>query len=231
MSYYNQTKLKINLRIAIEYFTMPMNNHQVSFNIYHPETLLIVISGPSGVGKDSVIKELRNRQLPLQFVVTATSRPPRQGERNGIDYIFVSPEEFERMIAGDELIEHALVYNQYKGVPKAHIQKALESGQDAIMRVDVQGARRMRNLFKEAVLIFLIPDDPEAWYNRLAKRKTETPESLSLRLKTARQEMEYLNDFDYVVVNPENNLPLAVNTIQAIINAEHHRIPHRRIHL
>ncbi|HOT53228.1 MAG TPA: MetQ/NlpA family ABC transporter substrate-binding protein, partial [Anaerolineaceae bacterium] len=84
----------------------------------------------SGVGKDSVIKELRNRQLPLQFVVTATSRPPRQGERNGIDYIFVSPEEFERMIAGDELIEHALVYNQYKGVPKAHIQKALESGQD-----------------------------------------------------------------------------------------------------
>jgi guanylate kinase len=208
-----------------------MSDNAVSFDVYHPETLLIVISGPSGVGKDSVIKELRRRKLPLHFVVTATSRPPRQGERNGIDYLFISSKEFERMITQDELIEHALVYNQYKGVPKLHIQQALDSGQDAIMRVDVQGARRIRSLFKEAVLIFLIPDDPEAWYNRLAKRKTETPESLALRLKMARQEMESLDDFDYVVVNPERNMDDAVNTIQAIIDAEHHRIPHRRIHL
>jgi guanylate kinase len=201
------------------------------FDVYHPETLLIVISGPSGVGKDSVITELRRRNLPLQFVVTATSREPRPNEIEGIDYVFVSTIEFEQMIENHELIEHAMVYGQYKGVPLKHIQNALDSGKDAIMRVDVQGARRIKRLFPEAVMIFLIPDNFGTWYQRLANRNTETPDSLAVRFKTAKSEMDCLNEFDYVVINAEDRLTEAVDMIENIIHAEHHRIPHRKINL
>lgn len=201
----------------------------VSFDVLHPQPLLIVISGPSGVGKDSILRALKKRNTPLYFVVTCASRPPRPGEVNGIDYHFVSKEQFEQMIAGGEMIEYANVYNEYKGIPKFEITNAIASGKDTIVRLDVQGASSIRKLYPEALLIFLIPENYEVWYHRLRNRKTETEESLRIRLETAREEMKQINEFDYVVVNAENRLEEAVDTILAIIEAEHHRIPHRKI--
>lgn len=193
--------------------------------------LLIVISGPSGVGKDTVLESMRRRRLPFHFVVTATSRPQRPGEVDGEDYFFVSREQFEAMIEHGELIEHALVYNQYKGIPKQQVQDALASGQDVIMRIDVQGAATVRRLYPEALLIFLTTRSEEELVGRLKSRETETPESLRLRLTTARQEFEQLGLFDYLVVNADGQLDEAVDTISAIIQAEHHRTRPRRVTL
>ena len=193
--------------------------------------LLIVISGPSGVGKDAVLERMRQRRLPFHFVVTATSRPQRPGEVDGEDYFFVSREQFEAMIEHGELIEHALVYNQYKGIPKKQVQDALASGQDVIMRIDVQGAATVRRLYPEALLIFLTTRSEEELVGRLKSRETETPESLRLRLSTARQEFEQLGLFDYLVVNADGQLDEAVDTISAIIQAEHHRTRPRRVTL
>lgn len=202
-----------------------------SFQLPQPEPLLVVISGPSGVGKDSVIQRMKERNLPFHFVVTATTRPPRPGERHGVDYFFVSREQFAEMIDRGELLEYALVYNDYKGIPKEQVRRALASGKDVVMRVDVQGAATVRRLAPEAVLIFLTTESEEELVRRLQKRKTESPEDLKLRIATARKELERLPEFDYVVVNREGKLDEAVDTIIAIMTAEHHRIPHRKVTL
>jgi len=193
--------------------------------------LLIVISGLSGVGKDAVVKSLQKRNMPFHFVVTANSRPKRRGEVEGVDYFFVTKEEFERMIANDELIEYAVVYESYKGIPKAQVREALQSGKDVIMRLDVQGAATVRSLSPEAVLIFLIPATVDEWYERLRSRGTESEETMRIRVATARRELEYLNTFDYVVVNRQNHLDEAVDAILAIVRAEHLRVNPRRIDL
>jgi guanylate kinase len=206
-----------------------MESEFISFDLFHPQPLLIVISGPSGVGKDAVVRLLQQRQSSLHFVVTATSRAMRENEVHGVDYIFVSETEFKGMIAHDELLEYALVYDQYKGIPKSQVRDALQSGKDVIMRVDVQGAATIRRLCPEAVLIFLIPTDQEEWIHRLKERHSETEESLNLRIATARQELTRLGEFDYVVVNAQNCLDEAVDAIEAIIDAEHHRVHPRRI--
>ena len=201
------------------------------FNLYHPEPLLIVISGPSGVGKDTVVQRMKERGLPFHFVVTATARPRRENEINGKDYFFVSKEEFARMIDEGELIEYAIVYNDYKGIPKAQVREALNSGQDVVMRVDVQGASTVRKLTPDALLIFLTTQSEAELVRRLEKRMTETPEGLKLRLATARQELKRITEFDYVVVNGDSHLDETVDTIQAIIQAEHHRTQHWRVSL
>ncbi len=209
--------------------TLTMEPANVNFDVLHPNPLMIVISGPSGVGKDSILDELRARNLPLHFVVTATSRPPREGEIEGVDYFFVSKARFEEMMAQDDLLEYSIVYLEYKGVPKSQVREALASGKDVVLRVDVQGARRLRSLYPEAVLIFIVPHDQQEWEYRLINRKTETPESLSVRIQTARDEMDQLGLFDYVVVNAHDRLQAAVDTIVAIVEAEHHRIDQRKI--
>lgn len=208
-----------------------MSEETLSFDLIHPQPLMIVISGPSGVGKDAVVKSLQQRDLDFHFVVTMTSREPRNGEVHGVDYFFVSKEQFEEQIRRNGFIEHALVYQDYKGIPKDQIVSAFASGRDVILRLDVQGARTMRALFPDAVLIFLIPTNVQEWYERLRKRKTETPESLALRLSTAKEELERLPEFDYVVVNAQDRLEETVDTIEAIIEAEHHRVVPRRIEL
>jgi guanylate kinase len=195
------------------------------------QPLLIVISGLSGVGKDAVVKSLQKRDLPFHFVVTANSRPIRPGEVEGEDYFFVTKEEFERMIAADELIEYAVVYESYKGIPKAQVRDALKSGKDVIMRLDVQGAASVRQLSPGAVLIFLIPATVEEWYDRLRKRGTESEETMRLRVATARRELERIHEFDYVVVNRQDRLDEAVDAILAIVRAEHLRVNPRRIDL
>ena len=203
-------------------------------NPYTPipqQPLLVVISGLSGAGKDSVLKELRKRGQPMHFVVTATNRPARSDEVNGRDYIFIRDEEFARMIEEDELLEYALVYNQYKGVPKSQVRHAMESGKDVIMRVDVQGAATIRRKCLDAVLIFLTTESEESLVKRLHARSTETDDSLHLRVAAARQELDRINEFDYLVVNRDSQLSQTVDIIEAIIRAEHHRTCPRKVTL
>jgi guanylate kinase len=201
------------------------------FNLHNPQPLLIVISGPSGVGKDSVLHGLKQRNLPMHFVVTATTRPRRENETHGVDYFFVSKDEFAQMIEHEELIEYAIVYNDYKGIPKQLVREALASGQDVVMRVDVQGAASVRKLAPEAVLIFLTTESEEALVRRLKSRQTETAEDLTLRIATARQELKRAAEFDYVIVNADGHLDKTVDTVVAILQAEHHRVNPRKVSL
>jgi len=193
--------------------------------------LLIVISGPSGIGKDTVVDGLKARNLPFHFVITATTRAPRDYEVPGVDYFFYSPEEFEKMIAEDELLEHAWVYSAYKGVPKSQVREALESGEDVVMRLDVQGAQTVRKLCPEAILVFLTANTKEEWLYRLRERRSETDEELQLRIDTARAEFETLDIFDYIVVNEQDKLDDTLDVIESIISAEHHRVHPRKVSL
>lgn len=201
------------------------------FDLYHPQPLLIVISGPSGVGKDCVVRTLKARGLPFHFVVTATTRPRRAEEVHGQDYFFVAKEEFAHMIEQGELIEYAIVYNDYKGIPKQQVREALASGKDVVMRLDVQGAASVRKLAPEAVLIFLTTQSEQELVERLRGRKSDRAEDLSLRIATARQELKRAGEFDYVVVNADGRLEETVDTVVAIIDAEHHRVEPRKVSL
>lgn len=193
--------------------------------------LLIVISGPSGVGKDTVLHRMKQRNVSMHFVVTATTRPPRPGEVSGVDYHFVTNDEFAEMIEQNELLEYAIVYNDYKGIPKKQVREALNSGKDVILRLDVQGAATIRNLCPEALLIFITTSTEEELVQRLMARKTETPEGLKLRIATARQEMKRISEFDYCVLNPDFHLDSAVDTVLAVIEAEHNRVIPRKVTL
>jgi len=202
---------------------------EFEINLPHSEPLLIVISGPSGVGKDTIIQRMKERNLPFQFVVTATTRPPRPNEVHGKDYFFYSHDEFAEMIEKGQLLEYAIVYNDYKGIPRAQVSDALASGKDVVMRLDVQGAATIRKLYPEALMIFLSPQGEAEMVNRLQERKTETPEGLKLRIATARQEMTHVISFDYVVINRELHLDETVDTITSIIVAEHHKVKPRKV--
>ncbi len=201
------------------------------FNLHKPQPLLIVISGPSGVGKDSVLNGLKKCPLPVHFIVTATTRPRREDEVNGVDYFFVSKDEFARMIDQEELIEYAIVYNDYKGIPKQQVREALTSGKDVVMRLDVQGAATVRKLAPEAVLVFLTTRSEDELVDRLKSRKTDTADDLSLRIATARQELKRADEFDYLIVNADGCLDETVDTVVAIIQAEHHRVNPRKVSL
>ena len=201
------------------------------FKILDSQPLLIVISGPSGAGKDTVMQCMKERGMPFHFVVTATTRPRRSNEVNGKDYFFVGKEEFARMIEEDELIEYAVVYGDYKGIPKQQVREALSTGKDVLMRVDVQGAETVRKLVPNAILIFMTVDNEQELERRLRERKTETAEELALRIATARKELQRVDAFDYVVVNADDHLDQAVDTIQAIITSEHQRVKQRKVTL
>ncbi len=198
----------------------------------HKESpLLVVISGPSGVGKDKTLNLMKEMGYPFYFVVTATTRPKRPDEIDGKDYFFISMTEFAEMIEMGELLEYAVVYGDYKGIPKAQVRKALTSGQDVIMRIDVQGAETIRRLVPEAVLIFLSAESEGALVRRLRERKTEPEDQLKMRIATARQEMKRLDVFDYVVINYEDQLEKTCDKISAIITAERCRVRQREITL
>ena len=201
------------------------------FNLHHPEPLLVVISGPSGVGKDSVLHAMKERGLPFHFVVTTTTRPPRPNEVHGRDYFFVSKEEFARMIENDEFFEYAIVYKDYKGNSKKQVRDALACGQDVVMRLDVQGAATVRKLAPQAVLIFLTTQSEQELVERLKSRKMDNAEDLSLRIATAQKELKRAVEFDYVIVNSDGRLDETVDTVTAIIRAEHHRVNPRKVSL
>ena len=193
--------------------------------------LVIIISGPSGVGKDSVVQRMKERDFPFHFVVTATDRSRRPEEVHGVDYYFYSRDQFERMIERGEFLEHAWVYGQHKGIPKAHVLEALSTGQDVVMRLDVQGAETVQALIPDAISVFLTCESEEELILRLRERRTESEEALQRRLETARGEMACIPEFDYVVVNRRSSLDAAVDDVAAIIRAEHCRSVPRRIDL
>jgi guanylate kinase len=195
------------------------------------EPLLIVISGPSGVGKDTVVQRLKERRVPFHFVVTATNREPRPDEEHGVDYIFVTTAEFAQMIEDGELLEYASVYGDYKGVPKEQVRQAFVSGQDVIMRVDVQGAATIRQLAPQALLIFLVAGSDDEMIQRLRDRKTDSEGAIAMRVATSRQELKRIDEFDYCVVNPHGDVDSAVDRILAIIEAEHARVRQRKVRL
>ena len=196
-----------------------------------PGPLVVVLSGPSGVGKDEVLTALKARGVPFHFVVTATTRPQRRDETDGVDYHFVSVAEFAEMIETGDLLEHALVYGDYKGIPKQQVRDALGGGQDVLLRIDIQGAQTVKRLIDGAVFIFLIADSMDELERRLRERKTEPPDRLKMRIATAREEMKRVCDFHYVVVNRRNRLDETVDTILAIITAEKHCVDARSVEL
>src|SRR4030042_517045 len=189
--------------------------------------LLIVLSGPSGVGKDAVLNGIRRRRYPLYYAVTATTRPRRERERDGVDYYFVSRADFEKMIEKNELLEWANVYGNLYGVPKRQMQEALSRGQDAVVKVDVQGAATIKKIVPQAVFIFLAPSSMNDLENRLRQRKTESGLDLELRMRAAQEEMKQLPMFDYIVINQKDGIEVAISQIEAIITAEKCRVNQR----
>ena len=182
--------------------------------------LLVVISGPSGVGKDAVLTRLRQDHTEFFYAVTATTRPKRPGEVEGVDYLFITQPRFEQLLAEGEFLEHALVYDDYKGVPRGPLREALARGRDAILRIDVQGAATIRRLVPDAFLIFIAPPSMEELKRRLTARKTETPEQLALRIQTARSEMAEATKFDRVIVNDTGQLDRTVADIVSAIRQQ-----------
>jgi guanylate kinase len=189
-----------------------------------PKPLLVVLSGPSGVGKDATLQMLKQTDYPFYFVVTATTRPMRVNEVDGVDYHFVSVGEFAEMIEQGELMEYAVVYGDYKGIPKKHVREALASGKDVIMRIDVQGAATIRRLVPNAVTIFLTAESEEELVRRLHDRKTEDAGKLKMRIATARQELKRIVEFDYIVMNRIHELDETVKQVVSIITAEKSRV-------
>ncbi len=206
----------------------PANNTQTD-SPHQGTPLLIVLSGPSGVGKDAALSVLRTLERPWHFAVTATTRPRRLGERDGIDYIFMQPDEFQDMVARDEVLEHARVYENWYGVPKQQVRDAMQKGLDVILKVDVQGAATIKKMAPEALSIFMAPPTMEELRQRLSLRDTETAEDLELRTRAAWKEMERLPEFDYKVVNREGRLDEAVACIESIILAEKCRVHPRNV--
>ena len=193
--------------------------------------LLVMLSGPSGVGKDAALAELKKLDRPWHFVVTATTRPPRPGERDGVDYIFLDTETFLRMKERDELLECAQVYGRWYGVPRSQVRQALKMGRDVILKVDVQGAATVRRLAPEAVSIFMVPGSYDELRQRLAERMTESSPEMELRLQIARDELAQIRHFDYRVVNRNNCLDQTITDIDAIIAAEKCRVVPRVVQL
>ena len=177
------------------------------------------------------MQRMQERGLPFHFVVTATTRAMRANEVHGKDYWFISNEEFARMIDEDELIEHAIVYGDYKGIPKQQVREALATGKDVVMRVDVQGAETVHKMSPGALMIFITTDSEKELVHRLETRKTETADSLAIRIATARKELNRVAAFDYVIINRDFQLDETVDIIRAIIDAEHHRVRPRKVTL
>jgi guanylate kinase len=174
---------------------------------------------------------MKERGYSCYFVVTATTRSRRPGEVDGVDYHFVSEATFNDLIQRGELLEHAVVYGQYKGIPKAGIRAALASGQDVVLRIDVQGAATIRSLVPEAITIFLTAESEEALIERLRRRKTEDPAQLEKRIETARNELRRAHEFKYRIINRECALDETVDRVIAIAEAEKSRIDWRPVHL
>ena len=181
--------------------------------------LLIVISGPSGCGKGTICKELRARHPEIKVSVSTTTREIRAGEVEGRDYRYISKEEFERQVQEGEFLEYARIYSgNYYGTPKKYVKETLMAGDDLILEIDIQGALQVKEKFEEGVFIFLVPPSMEELHRRLVQRGRETPELIMERFKSAYEEMNFINRYNYVVTN--DKVDEAIKKIEAIIAAE-----------
>lgn len=210
-----------------------MNNNNNSSTLINrpPNPLVIVLSGPSGVGKDAILNRLKQQKYPCEFIITMTTRPQRASEKHQIDYNFVSVDKFQELLKNNGLLEWAQVYGNLYGVPKQPVKEALARGKDTIIKVDVQGAANIKRIIPEAVFIFISPPSIEVLSKRLQQRRTETASSQSARLKAAEDELLRSSEFDYIVCNQCNEIDQAVKQIQAIITAEKCRVNLRKITL
>lgn len=208
----------------------------MSFNSRSPlnppvNPLLIVLSGLSGAGKDAVLTRMKESGYPLEHIITVTTRPKREYERDNVDYHFIPTQEFQLMIERDELLEWATVYGNYYGVPKPPVKQALARGRDLMIKVDVQGVANIKKVLPQAVFIFLAPPSIDDLISRLKRRGTEPPADLELRTKTAEEELKQLPLFDYIVFNRRDEIERAAADIEAIITAEKCRVAPRDISL
>jgi guanylate kinase len=193
--------------------------------------LLIVVSGPSGVGKDAALRRMSEMKCPFHFLVTNTTRPKRDNEVDGVDYHFITKEQFTEMEQRGEFLERAVVYGYDYGNSRSEVRAALARGQDVIMRIDVQGAATIKKIVPDAVFVFLLPPSMEALETRLRRRRTEPEEYLQIRLHAARLEMNEAEKFDYLIVNEDDALDETAQAIRAIIEVEKLRAKPRRISL
>ena len=184
--------------------------------------LLIVISGPSGAGKGTICKSFLERNPEVAISVSATTRSPRKGEVEGVNYYFMSKEQFKEKIVENDFLEYAEVYGNYYGTPKSKVEEMLSKGIDVILEIDIQGALKVKENFEEGVFIFILPPSMEELKQRIIKRGSETPESLMTRFKSAYQELNYVSKYNYAVVNDE--VHLASKKIEGIIAAEKCRV-------
>jgi guanylate kinase len=192
--------------------------------VVHGPGLLFVVSGPSGAGKDTLVDALRERMARLRYSVSATTRPPREGEEEGVSYFFVSPAEFEaRREAGGFLEWREYNANLY-GTPRDFVERTLNEGYDLIMKPEVHGALAVKESYPDAVLIFLLPDKFSRLRERLLARRTEPVEEIARRLEIANKEVRYIRSFDYIVINEQEHSEDAVHDLEAILHAERFRI-------
>ena len=189
--------------------------------------LLLVLSGPSGVGKTTVTKALVEQGWPGHIVVTATTRRPRAGEIDGVHYHFCTPQQFQQMIDSNELLEHAEVHGNKYGVPAADVREHLNANKDVILTIDPQGAQTVRRRVRDALFVFLAPESLEELVERVNQRGQDSPEQRALRLLNAERELAQASSYDYQIVNREGQLAETVNQLKAIMLAEHLRVDPR----
>ncbi len=189
--------------------------------------LVIVISGPSGVGKDTTIARIKQSGVKFHHVTTVTTRDKRREETDGSDYFFISKDEFKERIGKDEFLEYAEVYGNYYGVPKSQVRQGLNGNIDVLIKVDVQGAITLKKKIPDAVFIFLLPPSAEDLHQRIRERKADKEKDVGLRMRMLTEELKSLSIFDYAVVNHNNDLDETVTTVKAIITAEKCRVKKR----
>ncbi len=180
--------------------------------------LLIVVSGPSGAGKGTICKEFLKNREDIEVSISATTRSPREGEVDGKNYFFITREEFEKGIEKDDFIEYAEVYNNLYGTPKDYVLEKLTKGEHVLLEIDVQGALQVKKKYPEGVFIFILPPSMKELRNRIIKRGSETPETLEKRFSSAFEEIKYVNEYDYYIIN--NTVEEASENMLAIVRAE-----------